>query len=79
MRKKKKNQRGQTSIEYLLMLAVSISLGMTFYKKMSDYFLKNPNSFITGSLNKFRAQFAGDVNGRPYKTFRVVPTLQRKN
>ena len=79
----RKNQKGQTSIEYMLMLAVAISLGITFHKKMSEYFLKNPNSFITGTLNKFRAQFAGELEvygqRQPYKTFRVIPALQKKN
>ncbi|MES2525455.1 MAG: hypothetical protein V4598_00145 [Bdellovibrionota bacterium] len=74
---RKKNQRGQTSIEYLLMLVVSITLGITFKKKMNEYFFTNPNSFIAGSLRNYRALFAGTENNRPYKRFRVIQQRRR--
>ncbi len=74
---RKKNQRGQTSVEYLLMLVVSITLGVTFKKKMIDYFLTNPNSFIAGNLRNFRVLFAGSENNRPYKRFRVIQQRRR--
>lgn len=63
-------EKGQTSIEYLLILVVSIGLGITFYNKMSEYFLKNPNSFIAKSLNNYK-RVLGSPEGR-YKTFTVV-------
>ncbi len=67
---KRLRQKGQTSLEYMLMLAVSISLGMVFMKKMSTYFLENPNSFLVKSLNQYKI-----ILGKPedrYKTFRVL-------
>jgi hypothetical protein len=78
-----RNQKGQTSLEYILMLAVAISLGVTFQKRMSEYFLHNPKSFIGGALSKFKAQFSGteERNGRKYyyKNFRVIPAAPRRN
>ena len=75
---RKKNQRGQTSVEYLLMIAVSITLGITFKKRMEEYFFKNPNSFIAGSIRNYRVLFAGNPGDRPYKTFRVIQ-MNRRN
>ncbi len=69
---KKKNQKGQTSVEYLLMVVVALVLGFTFKKRMDEYFFKSPNSFIAKSLRNYKALFAGSVNGRPYKRFQVI-------
>ncbi len=68
---KKLNQLGQTSMEYMLMIAVAVTLGIAFKKKMEEYFFKNPNSFINASIREYRSLFAGEENGRPYKRFRV--------
>lgn len=65
----RKNQKGQTSIEYLLMIVVAITLGFTFKKRMEEYFFKNPNSFIAGSLRQYRSSF--DSQNR-YRTFPMV-------
>ena len=63
------NQKGQTSIEYLLLIVVSVGLGMTFLSRMGDYFVKNPNSFVAKSLNNYKAVL-GSPEGR-YKRFKV--------
>ncbi len=55
---------GQTSVEYMLLVAVSIGLGITFFKKMDEYLLKNPNSFIGRSLNSYRSALNADPTGR---------------
>lgn len=70
----RKKQKGQAAVEYLLMVAVAITLGLTFKEKMTDYFLRNPNSFINAYLRNFQRQF--DSNGR-YKTFRVIQAGRR--
>lgn len=62
-------QRGQTAIEYLLIMVVSVGLGITFFNNMRDYFQNNPNSFISRSLNNYRAVL--DAGGPRYKSFRV--------
>lgn len=54
------------------MVVVSLVLGFTFKKKMDEYFLKSPNSFIAKSLRNYRTLFAGSENGRPYKRFQVI-------
>lgn len=69
----RKNQKGQTSVEYLLMIVVAITLGFTFKKRMEEYFFKNPNSFIAGSLRQYRSAFD---SGNKYRTF---PLLRARN
>ena len=75
----RKNQKGQTSLEYLLMIAVSLTLGFTFQKKMEEYFFNNPNSFISKSLRNYKVLFSGTVNGRPYKRFQVMQVRRNRN
>jgi hypothetical protein len=70
----RKNQKGQTSIEYLLMVVVAITLGITFKKRMDEYFLKNPNSFIQRSLGLYRAQLGNDPR---YRKFTVIQPRTR--
>ncbi len=48
-------QTGQTSIEYLLVLTVSVGLGYATFKKLDEWFLTNPNSYIGGQLTMFRS------------------------
>lgn len=62
-------QRGQTAIEYLLIMVVAVGLGITFFNKMKDYFQNNPNSFIGRSLNNYRAVLQS--GGPRYKKFQV--------
>ncbi len=72
-----KNQKGQTSVEYLLMIVVALTLGYTFQKRMTEFFVSNPNSFINKSLRNYRVLFAGSEGGRPYKRFTVVRQRSR--
>lgn len=46
--------KGQTSVEYLLLMAVSIGLGMTFFKKFEGYMLTNPNSYMNVQMEFYR-------------------------
>jgi len=63
-------QSGQTSMEYLLMLAVSIGLGMTFMKKVQEYLVDNPNSYINNYLNSYKEIFSSGSPGG-YKRYRI--------
>ena len=45
---------GQTSVEYLLMLAVSVGLGITFFKKFEGYLLTNPNSYLNIQMEYYK-------------------------
>lgn len=51
------NQKGQTAVEYLLMTAVAITIGVAFKKKMEDFVLNNPNSVMAKRLNLLNSQF----------------------
>lgn len=64
------NKAGQTAIEYLLLIVVSIGLGVAFYKKMKEYLLDSPNSIISKQLNSFTNKINQDPTGR-YRRFRV--------
>jgi hypothetical protein len=49
-----KDQKGQTSIEYILLLTVSFSLAYTFFGKLEEYVITNPDSFLNLYLNDFK-------------------------
>lgn len=57
-------RRGQTSVEYMLILVVAITIGISFKKKMEEFMLNNPNSFISSQLNSLQASFSQDASGR---------------
>ncbi len=63
-----KNELGQTAVEYCLMIAVSASLGITFFKKMNEYMIDNPNGIIAKPLKIFKQRLEADSSGR-YKKF----------
>lgn len=60
--------RGQTSIEYMLILVVAVTIGMTFKQKMEEFMLTNPNSLISKQLNSLQAGLQQDASGR-YRRF----------
>lgn len=59
-----KNQKGQTAIEYLLIIAAAIGFGLTFLKQMDKYVIKNPNGIIGKPLNNFKKRLESDSSGR---------------
>jgi len=61
---------GQTSIEYMLMIAVSLGLGFIFLKKMNEYLIDNPNSYLSKYLNSFKSTIEQDSSGR-YRVFNL--------
>lgn len=58
------SKKGQTSIEYMLILVVAISIGMAFKAKMEDFMLKNPNSFVSKQLSALQGNLSQDTSGR---------------
>lgn len=66
----KLRDKGQTTVEYMLLLVVAISIGMAFKKKMEEFILTNPNSLISKSLNQLQARFEADSSGR-YQYFSI--------
>ena len=65
------NQKGQTAMEYLLLTAVSVSLGVTFTKKVSALLVDNPNSFIGAYITRYNQLLNQRSGNRPYKRFNV--------
>lgn len=63
-------EKGQTSVEYMLILVVAISIGIAFKKKMEEFMLTNPNSMISKNLNRLQSQLEQDTSGR-YRRFSV--------
>lgn len=61
-------EAGQTSLEYMLLIAVMAGLSLTFFKKMEDYFIKNPNSMINQRLKVFGNTLGSAEN---YERFRI--------
>lgn len=59
-----KNQLGQTAVEYCLLIAVSASLGIAFFKKMDDYVINNPNGIIGKPIKIFKDRINQDTTGR---------------
>lgn len=49
-----KSKKGQTAVEYVLMLAVGASIGLTAFKKLNEYLLTSPNSIIGKPLKKIK-------------------------
>ncbi len=72
MRRILKSQKGQTAIEYLLLIAVATSFGLTFMKKMDEYLIKNPNGLIAKPLNSFKDKISRDPTGR-YRVYPIGP------
>ena len=61
-------QSGQTSVEYLLMRVVSVSLGLTFFKKVEGYLLTNQDSYMNVQLQFYKKLFDPQQG---YKTYRL--------
>lgn len=55
-----KNQLGQTAVEYVLMLAVGASLGLTAFKKLNEYLITRPDSAIGKPLNNLKTRMSAD-------------------
>lgn len=62
------NQKGQTSVEYILLVGVMIVVSITFFKKVREYLLTNPDSVINTYLGGYESSFN---SGNGYKRFRL--------
>ena len=56
------SHKGQTSVDYILILSVAISLGITVFNKLNEHLVDNPNGMIGKPLNSFKKQL--DSSGR---------------
>jgi Flp pilus assembly pilin Flp len=66
------SQKGQTAVEYVLMLAVGASIGLTAFKKLNEYLLSRPDSVIGKPLNELKTRMSQD------QRYRRAPFAVRK-
>ena len=69
----KLDQLGQTSIEYILMIVVSVTLAVGFFQKLDTFLLSGNQSFVQRYLGGFSQAFGGQ-NGSfqgQYRYFRL--------
>jgi hypothetical protein len=50
-------EKGQTSVEYILMLAVSVSMGVALLKKTEAFLITNPDSYMNTQLKIYTSLF----------------------
>lgn len=68
MKKKWINERGQASVEYVLMIAVVVLVSLSVFNKMKQYIVGN-NSIRTTFLGKFSESFGENMSFKrfPFK------------
>lgn len=73
MKKLVENEKGQTSVEYILMIVVVAIVATSIFGKLEGYLISNPDSFKNRYLGQYKNMFeAGNAN-LAYKYF----TLKR--
>jgi Flp pilus assembly pilin Flp len=66
-----KNQKGQTAVEYMLLIMVIIFVMMTVFKKLEQYIISNPDSLQANFIKNFEngvSGYNGDFKGK-YQRF----------
>lgn len=72
MKKKiKLGEKGQSSVEYILLVGVMISVAIAFFGKLNDYLLDNPDSMLNVYLAGYENVFNSDGVNATYKRFRL--------
>jgi len=61
MKKLKKvlSQKGQTSVEYILLISIIFVVSASVFKKIEGYLLTNPDSFKNQYLGAYKNMFGG--------------------
>lgn len=67
-----KSQKGQTAVEYCLMIAMAVGLGITTFKKLNEYLIDNPNGMINGPIRNFQQRLGADDQGM-YRRYQLGP------
>ena len=67
----KNNQKGQTMVEYVLLVAVVVAITLSLFGQLEDYLINNPDRLQNKYLRGYERVFNGNgVKGR-YKFFSV--------
>ena len=69
-----KDERGQTMVEYVLLIAIVVVVSFSVFKKIDGYLVSNPNSFQNKYLRGFSRFLggSGDLEVRAnYKRFTI--------
>lgn len=68
-----KNENGQTSMEYILMIVVIVAVASSLFSKIEGYLISNPDSFKNQYLGEYKDMFGGAGNGYDgqYKHFTI--------
>ena len=69
-----KDEQGQTSVEYVLLLAVMIFIAIAFFEKVNAFVVDNPDSLMNRYLGGFTRVLGSPATGNngvdgQYKTF----------
>jgi len=60
-------QKGQTSVEYMLMIVVSVGIGLTFFKKFEGYLLTNPDSYMNIQMEFYKNLYDPQFGYKKYR------------
>jgi len=63
-----KGNKGQTAVEYILMLGMAVSICIVAFDRLNEYLVKNPNSPFFAPLKELQQSLSTDDSGR-YKRF----------
>jgi Flp pilus assembly pilin Flp len=61
-------EKGQTAIEYILLVAIMAMIAVAFFKAIERYMVSNPNSFLSNQLNYYRRFLGQDPK---FERFRI--------
>lgn len=67
----KLGEAGQTSVEYILLIAVIFVISASVFKKLEGYLLTDPDSFKNRYLGAYKNMFDGGRVNASYKAFTI--------
>ncbi|HXH75266.1 MAG TPA: hypothetical protein VNJ08_09895 [Bacteriovoracaceae bacterium] len=64
-------EKGQTAVEYMMLLVVSASIGIAFKKKIDEFLVGNPNSLLSRQIGGLTASFEGQGGDGRFRSFPI--------
>lgn len=69
----KKKQLGQTTVEYIFLLALVVLITLSLFKKLNEYLVENPDSFLNRYLDQFKANLSSEGGGSErYRWYKLI-------